>query len=142
VDVASGLVHTVTGTSANVADIAQTHALLHGQENKSLLTPVIKESKNDLKSPLACGGVRFEVAAKRGRIKAMAAGRRKELVVGIERCKAQLRASVEHPFHIIKNLFHHRKVRYRGLAKNTAQLSSLFALANLLIAKRVLLAQS
>jgi IS5 family transposase len=63
-------------------------------------------------------------------------------VVGIERCKAQLRASVEHPFHIIKNLFHHRKVRYRGLAKNTAQLSSLFALANLLIAKRVLLAQS
>jgi IS5 family transposase len=142
VDVASGLVHTVTGTSANVADIAQTHALLHGQENKSLLTPVIKESKNDLKSPLAFGGVRFEVAAKRGRIKAMAAGRRKELVVGIERCKAQLRASVEHPFHIIKNLFHHRKVRYRGLAKNTAQLSSLFALANLLIAKRVLLAQS
>src|SRR4051812_18848002 len=32
VDVASGLVHTVTGTAANEADIAQTAALLHGEE--------------------------------------------------------------------------------------------------------------
>lgn len=31
-------------------------------------------------------------------------------------------AKVEHPFHVIKNLFRHRKTRYRGLAKNTAQL--------------------
>jgi IS5 family transposase len=31
-------------------------------------------------------------------------------------------------------------VRYRGLAKNTAQLHVLFALANLVIAKRALLA--
>ena len=46
---------------------------------------------------------------------------------------------VEHPFHIVKNRFRHRKVRYRGLAKNTAQLQTLFALANLLIAKVALL---
>src|SRR4029078_314226 len=32
VDVASGLVHTVVGTAANEADITQTAALLHGQE--------------------------------------------------------------------------------------------------------------
>jgi len=56
-----------------------------------------------------------------------------------ERAKAQVRARVEHPFHIIKNLFKHRKVRYRGLSKNTAQLYSLFALANLVIARRALL---
>ena len=37
------------------------------------------------------------------------------------------------------NLFGHRKVRYKGLAKNTAQLFSLFALANLVIAKNRLL---
>ena len=49
---------------------------------------------------------------------------------------------MEHPFHVLKNLFKHRKVRYRGLAKNNAQLHSLFALANLVIAKRRLLAQS
>lgn len=34
----------------------------------------------------------------------------------------------------------HRKVRYKGLAKNEAQLFSLFGLANLVIAKRSLLA--
>ena len=32
VDVASGVVHTLTGTAANEADINQTAALLHGQE--------------------------------------------------------------------------------------------------------------
>ena len=56
----------------------------------------------------------------------------------LEKLKAQVRARVEHPFHVIKNLFRHRKVRYRGLEKNTAQLYSLFALANLLIARRSL----
>ena len=40
----------------------------------------------------------------------------------------------------VKNLFHFRKVRYKGLAKNTAQLHTLFGLANLMIAKRRLLA--
>jgi IS5 family transposase len=47
---------------------------------------------------------------------------------------------VEHPFHVVKNLFRHRKVRYKGLAKNEAQLFSLFGLANLVIAERRLLA--
>ena len=47
-----------------------------------------------------------------------------------------MRAKVEHPFHIVKNVFGMKKVRYRGLFKNTAQLFALFGLANLLIAKR------
>ncbi|SDX65945.1 transposase, partial [Thiocapsa roseopersicina] len=49
-------------------------------------------------------------------------------------------ARVEHPFHVIKNLFRHRKVRYKGLAKNRAQLKVLFGLANLVLAKPALLA--
>jgi IS5 family transposase len=53
---------------------------------------------------------------------------------------AQVWAWVEHPFHIVKNLFRHKKLRYRGLAKNTAQLHILFALANLAIVKKTLLA--
>jgi len=39
-------------------------------------------------------------------------------------------------------LFRHKKLRYRGLAKNTAQLHTLFALANLVIVKKTLLVQS
>ena len=56
-----------------------------------------------------------------------------------EQLKASIRAKVEHPFHVIKNLFRHKKVRYKSLAKNKAQLFSLFGLANLQIAKRSLL---
>ena len=48
-------------------------------------------------------------------------------------------AKVEHPFHVVKNLIRHRKTRYRGLAKNTAQLHTLFAMANLMLARRLVL---
>ncbi|MNY67554.1 hypothetical protein D3C86_2051660 [compost metagenome] len=70
----------------------------------------------------------------------MPAGRWKDLTKAVERKKAQIRARVEHPFHVVKNLFGHKKTRYKGLAKNTAQMFSLFGLANLVIAKKPLLA--
>ena len=54
----------------------------------------------------------------------------------IEQLKASVRAKVEHPFRVIKRQFGHVKVRYRGLAKNTAQLHTLFALANLWLVRR------
>ena len=56
----------------------------------------------------------------------------------LETIKARIRAKVEHPFQVIKVRFNHRKARYRGLEKNTAQLFSLFGLANLMLAKRYL----
>jgi IS5 family transposase len=58
-------------------------------------------------------------------------GRAKEK---LEQMKASVRAKVEHCFHIMKCLFRHRKTRYRGLAKNNAQLFTLFGFANLLLA--------
>lgn len=54
----------------------------------------------------------------------------------VERIKASVRAKVEHPFHVIKNLFRHKKVRYKGLAKNEAQLFSLFGLDNIVLVKQ------
>ena len=45
---------------------------------------------------------------------------------------------MEHPFHVVKDLFRHRKVRYKGMVKNEAQLCTLFGLANRVIAKRPL----
>ncbi len=47
----------------------------------------------------------------------------------IEKTKASIRAKVEHSFHYVKNLFGHKKARYWGLAKNTAQVFMLFAMA-------------
>jgi transposase, IS5 family len=56
----------------------------------------------------------------------------------LEHFKASIRAKVKHPFRVIKRQFGHVKVRYRGLAKNTAQLPTLFALSNQWMARRAL----
>ena len=144
-DADSGLVHSVHVTAANESDVANTHALLHGQEQHvhadSGYTGVAK--REEIVKAQAEGRLRrdidWHVAAKRGTIVSMAEGVYKELTVLVERKKAQIRARVEHPFHIVKNLFGHKKVRYKGLEKNRARMFSLFALANLVIAKRPLL---
>lgn len=60
----------------------------------------------------------------------------------LEHVKASIRAKVEHPFRVIKRQFGHVKVRYRGLAKNTAQLHTLFALSNLWKVRRTLLSEA
>ena len=66
-------------------------------------------------------------ATMRRRCGSMAEGAEKEALRAVEKTKASVRAFVEHPFHIVKNLFRHRKVRYRGLTKNGHQLYALFA---------------
>jgi transposase, IS5 family len=112
----SKLVHTVVVTAANVADITKTAELLHGAEKQvhadAGYTGVEKRAEIvalDRKKD-------WQIAGKRGAIKAMAEGAEKEAIKAVEKAKASVRAFVEHPFHIVKNLFRHRKVRYRGLA--------------------------
>ena len=138
VDAGSGLVHTVVGTAANVADVAQAHALLHGEEKAVLGDAGYQGVEKRAEITARFADVRWYVAAKRSKVKAMAEGKLKEMTQALEKAKAQMRAYVEHPFHVVKNLFKHRKARYRGLAKNTAQLHTLFALANLVLVQRTL----
>ncbi len=140
VDSKSGLIHTVAGTAANVADITQAHALLHGEEKSAHADAGYLGVEKREEIAARHSGVEWHVAAKRSKVRALKEGEFKELAMQFERAKAQVRARVEHPFHVVKNLFRHRKTRYRGLFKNTAQLMSLFALANLFLARRSLLA--
>ncbi len=139
VDVASGVVHTVKGTAANEADINQMAAVLHGAEQDVFAdagyTGADKRPEHEDRD------VCWNIAIKRSIIKALPQALR-ELAEPVERALSQVRAVVEHPFHVVKNLFRHKKLRYRGLAKNTAQLHTLFALANLVIVKKTLLVQS
>jgi transposase, IS5 family len=137
VDVASGVVHTVVGTAANEADINQTASLLHGQESDVFADAGYTGA--DKRPELADCDVDWNIAIKRSIIKALPKDLR-DWAEAIERALSQVRAWVEHPFHIVKNLFRHKRLRYRGLAKNTAQLHTLFALANLVIVKKTLLA--
>jgi len=136
VDAQSGLVHSVIGTPANVSDISQAADLLHGEEKQVFADAgyIGMEKRPEM---AACNSQpQWHIAAKRGKIKSLPEGKIKELTQKLEKLKAGIRARVEHPFHIIKNLFRYRKTRYRGLAKNTAQLHTLFALANLILARR------
>jgi len=145
VDAQSGLTHTVVTTAANVSDITVASKLLHGQEDALHADAgyIGLEQREEMTAAQAAGTLKatlkFQIAEKRSNIKALPEGEYKTLRQSIERCKAQIRARVEHPFHIVKNLFKHKKLRYKGIAKNGAQMNVLFALANLLIAKRSLL---
>jgi IS5 family transposase len=132
----SKLVHTVVVTTANVADITKTAELLHGQETQvhadaGYIGVEKREEITALNRPID-----WQIACKRGQLKKMEEGPEKETLKATEKAKASVRAFVEHPFHILKNIFRHRKVRYRGLAKNGHQLHTLFGLANLLIGAR------
>ena len=137
VDVASGVVHTLVGTAANEADITQTAALLHGREEAVFADAGYTGAAK--RPELADRDLSWNIAIKRSIIKALPKALR-DLAEPVERALAQVRAVVEHPFHVVKNLFRHKKLRYRGLAKNTAQLRTLFALANLVVVKKALLA--
>jgi len=137
VDVASGVVHTLVGTAANKADITQTAALLHGREEAVFADAGYTGAAK--RPELADRDLSWNVAVKRSIVTALPNALR-DLVEPVERALAQVRAVVEHPFHVVKNLFRHKKLRYRGLLKNTAQLRTLFALANLVVVKKALLA--
>ena len=137
VDAESGLVHSVIGTAANVGDITQAGALLHGEETHAFGDAGYRgvDKREEAQGP------RWHVAMQPGKRRKLDLTRKwAQLLDKAEQLKASVRAKVEHPFHVVKNLFRHRKVRYKGLAKNTAQLFSLFGLANLVVVKRQLLA--
>jgi IS5 family transposase len=132
----SKLVHTVVVTAANVADITKTSELLHGEEKQVHADAGYTGVEKRVELVALDRKIDWQIAAKRGTIKALAEGAEKETVKAVEKAKASVRALVEHPFHIVKNIFKHRKVRYRGLAKNGHQLYTLFGLANVVIGER------
>jgi len=137
VDAESGLVHTVRGTAGSVNDVVQANALLHGQERDAFGDAGYQGAH---KRPDANAQVRWHIAMRPGLRRLLDKGKSIDaLSEQIERVKARIRAKVEHPFRVIKRQFGHVKVRYRGLAKNTAQLHTLFALSNLWMARRQLM---
>jgi IS5 family transposase len=137
VDDASGLVHHVECTAANVSDVTQVHKLLHGKEDvvfgDSGYTGAAK--RDELKAVDAV----FLIAAKPSTIKAMTNQRKQKQARRLERLKASVRAQVEHPFRVIKRQFGYARVRYRGIAKNAAQVLTLFTLSNLWMSRRRLM---
>ena len=141
VDADSGLVHSVVGTAANVNDVTQASRLVHGQEADVFADAGYqgvskREETQDIEA-------NWHVAMRPGKRRALNKNSPMDAVLDkLEQHKASIRAKVEHPFRVIKRQFGHVKVRYRGLAKNTAQLHTLFALSNLWMVRRTLLKEA
>ena len=136
-DADSGLVHSVRGTAGHVADIAEGNTLLHGQESVAFGDAGYRgiDKRADAK-----GGVTWHVAMRPGKRRALNKDDEADALIDkAEKLKAAIRAKVEHPFRVIKRQFGFVKVRYRGLAKNTAQLKTLFALSNLWMVRHKLM---
>ena len=132
----SKLVPSLVVTAANVADVTQAAELLHGEEKQVHADAGYTGVEKRAELAALERKIDWQIAGKRGTLKARAEGAEKETLQAVEKAKAAVRAFVEHPFHIVKNLFRHRKVRYRGLAKNGQQLYTLFGLANVMIGGR------
>ena len=128
-----GLVHSVETSAANVHDSEMMAACLHGEEEEVYGDKgYVSEAR---KTQAEACGVTWRVLRK--------ATRKRKLNCAdqsFNRKSNRTRARVEHVFGVIKHQWGFRKVRYRGLEKNTAQLYTLFALANFHMAGDRLLA--
>ncbi|MBZ8142981.1 IS5/IS1182 family transposase, partial [Rubrivivax gelatinosus] len=137
VDADSGLVHTVVATPANVNDLNVAGQLLHGEE----LNAFGDAGYQGVHKRPEARGPAWHVALRPGLRRLLNARDPQDAITErIEQLKASVRAKVEHPFRVLKRPFGFTKVLYRGLAKNTAQIQTLFALANLWMVCRHLMA--
>ena len=120
-----GVVHSLTTTDAAQADIGQLPHLLTGEESD--LYGDKAYYKQDHKAHWTAGGGRYRVNK---------SGRRTPRTDAHNATRSRVRARVEHVFHVVKRLWGFAKVRYRGLAKNTARAFAAFALANLYLVRK------
>lgn len=119
-----GIIHSLTTTSANVHDSVEFEKLLHGEEEVVYADSAYANARR--KNEFEADGVMWRVSRK-----ATSGHPLSERDKKWNRTQSRVRAFAEHPFHIFKCLWHHTKVRYRGLFKNTCQLFSLCALTNI-----------
>jgi IS5 family transposase len=123
-DAGSGVVHTVVATAANVHDATVLGELLHGGEERLIADSAYQSQQAEQMARAA--GIDWRVCERATRGKPLTPGQKRR-----NRAISRVRAFGEHPYRIVKQLWGHAKVRYRGIAKNLGQLHVCFGLANL-----------
>jgi IS5 family transposase len=134
VDTESGLVHTVACTTAKVADNAMLKDCLDGDEKTVFADRDHYQNSRILEHVASEDGLAILVPTKKPKGGELTEEQKKP-----NQFLSAIRTVVEHPFRVIKQQFGFAKVRYRGLKKNTGQIVTLFALANLWMARHRLL---
>jgi len=124
-----GLVHSLTTTHGGAADITQLPYLLHGAE-RELFGDQAYWAEPDRQAAEAAG-IRYRVNRRPTKGHPLT-----ERWKRINRARSRIRARGEHAYHVVKHLWGFTKVRYRGLAKNTARVFAAFALANLYLVRK------
>ena len=127
-DVNSGLVHTVSVTPANASDISQLPHLL--REDDRAVFGDKGYVNNDLKRHARKAGVFWGVSLKASKQRPLTEANKR-----FNHRMSSIRARVEHVFRVIKRQFGYTKVRYKGIAKNAAQVFSLIGLTNLYLGR-------
>ncbi|MCX6807896.1 MAG: IS5 family transposase [Patescibacteria group bacterium] len=132
VDSSSGLVHSVENTTASVSDKKMAEDLFHGEEKAKFGDKgyYSEEEKRQAREDGIFWGI-----LDRGKINHPLSSSQKKR----NKKLSSVRAKVEHPFQVIKCQWHHTKVRYKGLFKNSMQFNTLFALSNLFMSRKYLL---
>jgi len=127
-----GLVHHLATGRAGEADITRLDDLLHGQERQLYGDQAYWSEDHRVHCEQAGIDYRVNRRAKPGR-------RLTDYQKRVNRSRSRRRARGEFAFRVVKRLWGFTMVRYRGLAKNTARVYTLFALANLYLVRRRLL---
>jgi IS5 family transposase len=127
-----GIVHSLSTTPANVADITELPKLLHGKERELFGDQAYWSEL--YRQCAKVSGIGYRVNRRGTSTKPLTEHQKQ-----INRIRSSCRARGEHAFHVVKRLWGFTKVRYRGLAKNTARLFTAFALSNLYMLRRRLI---
>jgi len=127
------VIHTVVATPANVHDSQVLGDCLHGNESRVYGDSAYK-GEPQRKVIHAVGAKDFT------QYRAYRNTPLTEAEKQANKSKSKIRCFVEHPFHVLKNIFGFRKVRYKGLVKNANALFLAFGLVNLYMNRKRLLA--
>jgi IS5 family transposase len=133
VEAKTGIVHSVCTSAASVADMHMLPELLHGEERKVSGDGGYQGQGEVIREAAPCAQ---DMTCKRTRYK----NHVDELQRKKNRTKSRIRAKVEHPFRILKRIFGFDRARYRGIAKNHNRLCACFALGNLYLHRKRLVA--
>ena len=131
-DTRRGVVHSIVVTNAAVHDSQVMEKLLHGEE-RALYGDKAYANKGKSEQ-FEFGGIAWHIDRK-----GTAGHPLTPMDQDWNREQHRTRAKGEHAFLVVKHRWGYRKVRYKGLLKNAAQVFILFALANLYLVRKELL---
>ena len=130
-DTGRGLAHDIVVTDAAVHDSQVMDKLVHGEEQAVYGDRAYSSAEK--KAAYEARGIKWRVNLRGCRWHQLT-----EAEVATNHEQSQTRAKVEHIFMVVKHLWGYTKVRYKGLYKNTVQVFSLFALANIYLVRHEL----